>query len=76
MRTLEGEQKSAQTTETYRLLAHLVHEHDVVHGEFQRQALGERQYAAAYLHANQEGEEAVAMRKLVGEGGRGWLEEQ
>jgi hypothetical protein len=73
-------QKSAQTTDTYRLLARLVAERDVINGEFQRAALQERQYAQGYALARtereQEGEQAREVRKMVGEGARGWLEEQ
>lgn len=69
-------QKSPQTTETFRLLAHLVNEQDVLNGEFQRTALNERQYAQAYLADNQEGQAAVVLRKMLGDGGKSWLEEQ
>lgn len=69
-------QKSIQTTETWRLLSHLVQERDVLNGEFQRTALQERQYALAYLASDQESLEAVRLRQMIGEGARGFLEEQ
>ncbi|ORY89113.1 NIC-domain-containing protein [Leucosporidium creatinivorum] len=71
-----GDSKSAQTTETFRLLARLVKETDVLNGEFQRTALSEREYAQAYLVENQEGQAAVELRKTLGNGGKSWLEEQ
>ncbi|GAA6021747.1 hypothetical protein JCM10207_008563 [Rhodosporidiobolus poonsookiae] len=72
----QGDSRAQQTTETWRLLARLVDERDVLHGEFQRAALQERQYAAAYLGDDQEGEQARGLRRMVGEGARGYLEEQ
>lgn len=69
-------QKSTQTTETWRLLAHLVQEHDVLNGEFQRTALQERKYRTAYLAPDQEGLDATNLRKMIGEGAKKHLEEQ
>ncbi|GAA6006571.1 linker nucleoporin NIC96 [Rhodotorula paludigena] len=74
--TSAGDSRSAQTTETWRLLSHLVQERDVLHGEFQRAALQEREYAQAYLFADAESQDAVELRRKVGEGARGYLEEQ
>ncbi|GAA6062838.1 hypothetical protein JCM10212_001844 [Sporobolomyces blumeae] len=74
--TTSGDSRTAQTTETWRLLSHLVQERDVLNGEFQRAALQERQYAAAYLAADQEGQDSVELRRMVGEGARHYLEEQ
>ncbi|BGP18714.1 hypothetical protein JCM10213_009192 [Rhodosporidiobolus nylandii] len=71
-----GDSRSAQTTDTWRLLAKLVNERDVLNGEFQRAALQERQYAQGYLSADQQGEDAREVRKMIAEGARGWLEEQ
>ncbi|GAA5992093.1 hypothetical protein JCM11641_002537 [Rhodosporidiobolus odoratus] len=74
--TAAGDARAAQTTDTYRLLAKLVNERDVLNGEFQRTALQERQYAAGYLAQDQEGEQAREVRRMVADGARGWLEEQ
>ncbi|GAA5894119.1 hypothetical protein JCM6882_007988 [Rhodosporidiobolus microsporus] len=71
-----GDARAQQTTDTYRLLARLVNERDVLNGEFQRTALQERQYAAGYLARDQEGEGARDVRRMVADGARGWLEEQ
>ncbi|GAA6041370.1 hypothetical protein JCM8097_007689 [Rhodosporidiobolus ruineniae] len=68
--------RTAQTTDTWRLLSHLVNERDVLNGEFQRAALQERQYAAGYLAQDQEGEGAREVRRMVADGAKGWLEEQ
>lgn len=69
-------QRSTQTTETWRLLAHLVGERDVLNGEFQRTALQERQYAQAYLMSDAESQDAAGVRKMIGDGAREYLEEQ
>lgn len=69
-------QKSIQTTETWRLLSHLVQERDVLNGEFQRASLAERQYARAYLNDDQESIEASQVRKMISDGAREHLEEQ
>ncbi|GAA5920378.1 hypothetical protein JCM1841_005599 [Sporobolomyces salmonicolor] len=74
--TSAGDSRAAQTTETWRLLSHVVQERDVLNGEFQRTALQERQYAKAYLADNQETQEAVELRKMISDGGRAYLEEQ
>ncbi|GAA5993540.1 hypothetical protein JCM10908_000639 [Rhodotorula pacifica] len=71
-----GDSRSAQTTETWRLLSHLVRERDVLNGEFQRTALQERQYAKGYLLADQESQDAIEVRKMIGDGAREYLEEQ
>ncbi|GAA5858920.1 hypothetical protein JCM8547_007156 [Rhodosporidiobolus lusitaniae] len=71
-----GDARSAQTTDTWRLLSRLVNERDVLNGEFQRTALQERQYAQGYLSKDQEGEGAREVRRMVADGARGWLEEQ
>ena len=68
-------QKSSQTTETWRLLAHLVQERDVLQGEFQRKALQERCYATAYLNSG-DSIEAVELRRMITSGGKTYLEEQ
>ncbi|SCV71462.1 BQ2448_3050 [Microbotryum intermedium] len=68
--------KATQTTETWRLLAHLVQERDVLNGEFQRKALQERQYAAAYLNLDQDAVQGAQLRKMVAEGAKQHLEEQ
>ncbi|GAA5897343.1 linker nucleoporin NIC96 [Sporobolomyces salmoneus] len=67
--------KSTQTTETWRLLAHLVQERDVLQGEFQRKALQERCYASAYLGSS-DSIEAVELRRMITDGGKTYLEEQ
>ncbi|GAA5876807.1 hypothetical protein JCM16303_006291 [Sporobolomyces ruberrimus] len=67
--------KSQQTTETWRLLAHIVQERDVLQGEFQRKALQERCYATAYLSGG-EGTDAVELRRMITAGGKTYLEEQ
>ncbi|GAA5959783.1 hypothetical protein JCM3765_000101 [Sporobolomyces pararoseus] len=67
--------KSSQTTETWRLLAHLVQERDVLQGEFQRKALQERCYASAYLNSG-DSIEAVELRRMITSGGKTYLEEQ
>lgn len=69
-------QKSAQATETWRLLSHIVQERDVLNGEFQRTALQERQYATAYLAKDQDSADAVRLRQMFGDGSRAYLEEQ
>ncbi|BGP34324.1 nuclear pore complex subunit [Rhodotorula toruloides] len=74
--TSASDSRSAQATETWRLLSHLVQERDVLKGEFQQAALQERQYAKAYLLADQESQDAVELRRMVGDGARGYLEEQ
>ncbi|GAA5859368.1 hypothetical protein JCM1840_004583 [Sporobolomyces johnsonii] len=74
--TSAGDARAAQTTETWRLLSHLVQERDVLNGEFQRTALQERQYAKAYLADDQEIQEAVELRRMISDGGRVHLEEQ
>ncbi|GAA5917547.1 hypothetical protein JCM8208_005072 [Rhodotorula glutinis] len=71
-----GDSRAAQTTETWRLLSHLVQERDVLNGEFQRTALQERQYAQAYLAEDQEQQGAVELRRMIGDGAKGYLEEQ
>ncbi|CEQ40752.1 SPOSA6832_02404, partial [Sporobolomyces salmonicolor] len=71
-----GTSAGDSTTETWRLLSHVVQERDVLNGEFQRTALQERQYAKAYLADNQETQEAVELRKMISDGGRAYLEEQ
>ncbi|KWU41638.1 NIC-domain-containing protein [Rhodotorula sp. JG-1b] len=71
-----GDSRSAQTTETWRLLSHLVRECDVLNGEFQRTALQERQYAQGYLLADPESQDAIEVRKMIGDGAREYLEEQ
>jgi len=43
-----ADSKAVQTADTYSLLASVVREHDVQNGEYQREAVGERQYAPAY----------------------------
>ncbi|GAA5938812.1 linker nucleoporin NIC96 [Sporobolomyces koalae] len=67
--------KSSQTTETWRLLAHLVQERDVLNGEFQRKALQERCYATAYLNQDNSSE-AGELRRTITAGGKNYLEEQ
>ncbi len=67
--------KAAQTADTYALLAAIVRERDVQNGEFQREAVGARQYAGAY-QAQAESEDGRGVRKMVGRGGREWLEGQ
>jgi len=67
--------KVVQTADTYALLAAIAGEHDVQNGEFQREAVGERQYATAYA-AQAESEDARGVRRMVGRGGREWLEGQ
>ncbi|BGP26679.1 nuclear pore complex protein Nup93 [Rhodotorula toruloides] len=74
--TSASDSRSAQATETWRLLSHLVQERDVLNGEFQRTALQERQYAKAYLLASQESQDAVQVRRMIGDGAREYLEEQ
>lgn len=74
--TLSRPQRSAQATETWRLLSHLVRERDVLNGEFQRTALQERQYARGYLLADQESQDAIEVRQMIGDGAREYLEEQ
>ncbi|GAA5930513.1 hypothetical protein JCM3775_003790, partial [Rhodotorula graminis] len=71
-----GDSRATQTTETWRLLSHLVQERDVLNGEFQRTALQERQYAQAYLAEDQEQQGAVELRRMIGDGAKGYLEEQ
>ncbi|KAK4050856.1 nuclear pore complex subunit [Microbotryomycetes sp. JL201] len=73
---LAGDSKTIQTTESWRLLSHIVQERDVLNGEFQRTALQERQYAAAYLAKDQESLDAVQLRQMFGQGSRAYLEEQ
>lgn len=57
-------------------MSHLVRERDVLNGEFQRTALQERQYAQGYLLADQESQDAIEVRKMIGDGAREYLEEQ
>ncbi|KAM0753758.1 NIC-domain-containing protein [Meredithblackwellia eburnea MCA 4105] len=72
-----GDSKSAQTTETWRLLSHLVKERDVLNGEFQRKSLVQGQYSAAYrLQQSSDSADAVQLRKSIAEGARDHLEEQ
>ncbi|KPV73463.1 uncharacterized protein RHOBADRAFT_54687 [Rhodotorula graminis WP1] len=71
-----GDSRATQTTETWRLLSHLVQERDVLNGEFQRTALQERQYAQAYLAEDQEQQGVVELRRMIGDGAKGYLEEQ
>ncbi|SCZ89311.1 BZ3500_MvSof-1268-A1-R1_Chr1-1g01098 [Microbotryum saponariae] len=71
-----GDPKATQTTETWRLLAHVVQERDVLNGEFQRKALQERQYAAAYLGLAQDAVQPAQLRKMIAEGAKHHLEEQ
>ncbi|GAA6011273.1 hypothetical protein JCM11491_006780 [Sporobolomyces phaffii] len=71
-----ADSKSNQATETWRLLAHLVQERDVLSGEFQRKALQERCYATAYLGRGSGGSEAVELRRMITQGGKAYLEEQ
>jgi nuclear pore complex protein Nup93 len=73
---VDVKQKSVQTTETWRLLSHLVQERDVLNGEFQRTSLTERQYAGAYLSEDQESVDASQVRKMISDGAREHLEEQ
>lgn len=69
-------QRATQLAETWSLLAHLVREHDVVNGEFQREALQERQYASDYLSENQDSPQAKDLRKMFTGGALAHLEEQ
>ncbi|KAM0790861.1 hypothetical protein ACM66B_004702 [Microbotryomycetes sp. NB124-2] len=71
-----GDSKTIQTTESWRLLSHIVQERDVLNGEFQRTALQERQYALAYLAKDQESLDAVQLRQMFSQGSRAYLEEQ
>ncbi len=57
-------------------MSHLVRERDVLNGEFQRTALQERQYAQGYLLADPESQDAVEVRRMIGDGAREYLEEQ
>ena len=57
-------------------MSHLVRECDVLNGEFQRTALQERQYAQGYLLADPESQDAIEVRKMIGDGAREYLEEQ
>jgi len=66
---------SDQVTETWRLLASLVGEKDVLNGEFQRKALGEREFGKAYL-GDGEGMEAKELRRMLTRGGKEYLEGQ
>jgi nuclear pore complex protein Nup93 len=74
---IECVQRTSETTETWQLLAHLVNERQVnKNGEFEREALSERQYAKAYLAEDQNGADATALRKMIGDGAREHLEKQ
>lgn len=66
----------AQLADTWRLLGHLVGEHDVVNGEFQQEAVMERQYASAYLSADQESSGPRDLRKSLASASLRFLEEQ
>lgn len=69
-------QRVAQLSDTWRLVSHIVKEKDVVDGEFQREALAERQYAKAYLSQNQDSPETKELRRMVASGSLAFLEEQ
>jgi len=64
-----------QVTETWRLLASLVGEKDVLNGEFQRKALGEREFGNAYLAEGETGEKKE-LRRMLTRGGKEYLEGQ
>jgi len=64
-----------QVTETWRLLASLVGEKDVLNGEFQRKALGEREFGAAYLAEGETGDKKE-LRRMLTRGGKEYLEGQ
>lgn len=64
-----------QVTETWRLLASLVGEKDVLNGEFQRKALSEREFKEAYL-GNLDSNDAKELRRMLTRGGKEYLEGQ
>jgi nuclear pore complex protein Nup93 len=68
--------RSAQLAETWRLLAQVVGENNVVDGEFQREALTERQYAKAYLSEDQETAPVKEIRSMITSGALTHLQEQ
>lgn len=70
------QQKTAQLADSWRLVAHLVKERDVINGEFQREAMQEGQYSRAYQAVDQESSEAKELRSTLVSGGLVHLEEQ